>query len=630
MKKINILITLIALSFSVLGQGIQNHGAVIEVTSGAFITIVNGGYINKTQSATDGTIELDGTIALDGDFTNNADAGNIFVNTDGTGVVIFNGTTTQTIGGTGEYINFEGITVNSGASVEIPASKAATANGVLTVNGNFTLITPIGSSVSGSLITNSTIGGTGTITVQRYLTTSERFQHISIPMANITSDLLAVDPNPGYLNPNFYTMNEASDIDPDPSNSNYSNWSNYDDVWNRVQTDINTPVTLNSGTGYTFYHTQDINVSFATSSAVDLSSGDKVFAVTYTDNDDGNSNGNYYDGWNLLGNPFPSALDFNALTRPTHMDAALYLWNGTNYIYYGSGQISGSEQSLNEGTGEAGIIPAMQSFIVHMTKTEDGNLSEPLTIANSARTHSSQAMYKDKQNETPDFPFIKLQAVNNSNEKTDETIVRFIGEAAESFEGGTDMFKMFASGDVPQIYSFTSVPEFPLAINTLPNNNLNRTTPLGYYSSEAGSHTISATEMNFPSETNVYLLDTETNTEINLNEQPTYSFNHAGGDLRGRFYLFSGPGSPNSTNEINNSEISVWSANRNIFIRINTTSSDIDAIVKVYDLLGKPIKSQRMFTGLEEIHVASAEGIYIVNIQTKDGKVTTKKVVIRN
>lgn len=614
---------------SAFGQGISNFGAAIKVESGAVLKIVNGNYINETQSS-DGNIELDGVIYLDGDFTNDADAGNVFINSNSDGELIFSGTGSQTISGTGEYIDFEKVTVNSTSITSVSAEKAITVNGVLTIDGSLSLESPPNANPSGSLITNSSISGSGDITVNRHLSTNNRWQYISIPMSNISSTILTEDPNPGYLNPNFYTYNEASDATPDPSSTSYGNWGDFDDTWQRVQTTLGSPVTLVSGEGYSYYNTQNIEAEYTTSTGPEnLSTGDMNVTVNYTDNDDGSGYGVYYDGWNLIGNPFPSALDFSALSKTTNMDNALYLWDGNNgnYVYYspGSDEIQGSGQTLNS-NGNSPYIPAMQAFIVHLSASS--TVSETFTLANSARTHSNQLMWKEENN--PEFPYIKMEISSGANIKTDQTLVRFIEDSAPGFEGENDAFKMFPLySDVPQIYSLTPAPELPLAINTLSEDDENKTIPLGLFCPVDGNYKISALEMNFPFHTHVFLIDTKSNTYTDLKETPEYNFSMEEGDNRERFYLFSGPDSPTLTQAQNKDYISVWASKRTIFIR-NLNSTDIDAQIRVYNVSGKIIESQRMLSGLHKIHIPDAEGLYIVNIINKDGFVTTKKVVINN
>lgn len=642
MKNLNILFVIVFMPcLSVFGQGIHNYGAQIEVSSGAYITVENGGYLNASQGTYDGSIDLDGAIQIDGDFTNNADAGNVFVNRDTDGEVIFYGTGIQTIGGSGEYIYFERVTVNSGSQTQIPNDKAASVNGVLTVNGELQLLSPADAGPSGSLITYSSIDGTGTITVNRTFNTANRWQYISIPMANIQSDQLTEDPNPGYLNPNFYTMNEASG-GVDPGSAAYSEWDNITDAWISIQPTIGVPQPLNSGTGYIFYHTHDVTTAFETSTGpADLSTGDKSLTVQYTDNDNGGGIGfgNYFDGWNIVGNPYPSAIDISQLNLAgyTYIDPVIYYWDGVNenYVYYGAAVdiVQGGSQTLN-GDGTQ-YIPAMQSFVLHVTNPDADDtqplLEESFNIPNNARTHASQNLWKNSAQETPDFSYIKLEASTELNNFTDETIVRFFPGASANFEGSYDALKMYSLGEeTPQLYSLGDIPELPLAIGTFPEENLEETTiPLGFKSPIEGNYTISVQEINFPYTEYVFLYDMQEDTYTNLKETDTYSFTSEAGDNRDRFYLFAGDNEPTQSQTPIWEQTQIWAQQRTVSVRVNNLSH-ANAEIIIYDMLGRPIKAQHMNSNLERIFIPHAEGIYIVNVNFANGQSKTEKVYISN
>ncbi len=93
-------------------SGIKNYGNTIKISSGATIKIFNGNFTNESS----GKVDNDGNIILEGgNFYNNA-ANNVFINQNNTGNVVFYGTTTQNIGGTGNTSKFENLTVNNSAT----------------------------------------------------------------------------------------------------------------------------------------------------------------------------------------------------------------------------------------------------------------------------------------------------------------------------------------------------------------------------------------------------------------------------------------------------------------------------------------------------------------------------------
>jgi len=673
MKTKHILI-LLAIFFNVnlFAQGVYNSGAYIYVEDGTVLTIAGTGdftnesvghLILKGNGAgqegelvvpgdfvnTSGDVTLtQGKITLSGDFTNNDATSNVFSSADSDGEVVFAGSGTQRITSSeadmSNYIDFEKVTVNSGSNTELVAGSAMTANGVFTVNSGatFTSKTPTSDAASGSLIINSSVGGTGTVNLERYFKVHNRWQYLSVPISNQSSDLL-IDIYGGDINPNFYKYNEAFQGD-DPASSDYGNWADFVGMWQNV----GAGTTLDVGKGYVLNATtaSDVNVTFS-SVVTDLKSGDFDFKVTYTDNDNNGSgsgstnNGKYYDGWNLVGNPFPSALDWDVLGRAPSMDNTVYFWDGDNgsgnYIYHFDDaddhlQGSGVTQTLNSGAET--YIPAYQSFMVHLTPgsiDDNGSVTtEIFALENAAQVHNNHAMYKSESKETPDFEFLRLKVENDG--KSDETIVRFIEGTEKDFNGKEDAFKMFPwDKSIPMIFSVTTeTQEYPLAINSLPISSIGSSIPLGFRTDIEGTYTIQVPEFNFDAGTEVKLIDTQENIETILYEGAEYTFDFAGDESRTRFYIFKGvtgiEEEPISDDIESNAKI--WSSESRVFITVSSYKL-VDADVQIFDMLGRQVIDQKVTGAYNIINIENASGTYFVNLRTKDGKVKTAKVFIK-
>jgi hypothetical protein len=128
-------------------------------------------------------------------------------------------------------------------------------------------------------------------------------------------------------------------------------------------------------------------------------------------------------GWNLVGNPYPSSLDWNsAAWTKTNVNNTIYYYSGAgglnNYKYYiGSG---GETPGVGVNTG-TNVIPPLQGFFVHASG------SGTLGVNNNARIHSNQAYYKSGQEISSDWPLIRIVA--EANGLTDETVIRFLDDA---------------------------------------------------------------------------------------------------------------------------------------------------------------------------------------------------------
>jgi hypothetical protein len=95
-------------------QGMTNNGAYIKIASGTIIRItgIKGNFVNNKSGTLNGKVQNDGKIFVQGNWTNYADAGNLFINRNTVGEVIFNGTTSQNIGGP-QVSSFESLRLNN-------------------------------------------------------------------------------------------------------------------------------------------------------------------------------------------------------------------------------------------------------------------------------------------------------------------------------------------------------------------------------------------------------------------------------------------------------------------------------------------------------------------------------------
>ena len=154
-------------------QGLYNNGSKIAVGTGAYLTIggVTGNYRNETN-VTPASIDLSGTLTLTGNLTNNVAGADILGAVTQGSVVVLNGTTLQTLGGTTIVpFLFPNLTVNNPSGVVL--SKNTQVNGIMTFtsglvnigNTNFTFGSS--STVAGSPSNTSMIVATGTGQVQK-------------------------------------------------------------------------------------------------------------------------------------------------------------------------------------------------------------------------------------------------------------------------------------------------------------------------------------------------------------------------------------------------------------------------------------------------------------------------------
>ncbi len=302
-------------------------------------------------------------------------------------------------------------------------------------------------------------------------------------------------------------------------------------------------------------------------------------------------------GWNLTGNPYPSAIIWDSVNTD-NISAAVYTYNEQTkqYSVYMKGGLS-----LN------GAIPYLEAGKAFFVKASDANVSFSLT--NAARVHYD---FTTPLKATPS-DYLKLAVEGNSY--SDEAIIRFVADATNDYDAQYDAFKLLAEDDaVPQIYSVLQADASKMAINTLtPPGSNGVTVPLDFKASVDGTYKISVKELNFATDVSVVLKDLKDNITQDLRTTPDYSFTYTSGDPVNRFEIQFGAGIT-AVDNIENQELNVdiYSNENNIYIK---TFDNNEYRYEVYDIQGKVIQADKLTNkGLNTIELSTQQGIYIVKV----------------
>ncbi|MCD4731685.1 MAG: T9SS type A sorting domain-containing protein [Bacteroidales bacterium] len=343
-----------------------------------------------------------------------------------------------------------------------------------------------------------------------------------------------------------------------------------------------------------------------------LNTGDLSTSFTATDINGDLSIGDG-EGWNLIGNPYPSAIDVGTENDPvagytwTNIDNTLYAWNGTSWSSF---NMAGNGTGVNGGTR---YVPSMQGFFL---KANDFNPS--FGFSNIARLHSAQANYKSSSN--GDF---EIKLVVTGNGYSDEMIVRSINSATDLFDSKYDAYKLPGLDDVPQLYSKagTSI----LSINTLPEFTEESVIPVCIKVGNSGVYKIAANDFDFTEiGLDVYLEDLEEGFIIKLENNANYEFSSELNDDDHRFNLIFKNTSPDD--EINSSAIQIFSYDNIVQIR---KESGIPSDIYIYDIMGREvITNKENIDNKVELQISNGTGYYMVKIITNN-EIQTKKVFIK-
>ena len=469
------------------------------------------------------------------------------VSTSGSYWVVDNGVFTLTSASATNLAQFANLTITSNSSLTlgtVGTPAYLTVSGTLANNsGNDGLVIPSGS----SLIESSGAAAT----VSRAIPGSE-WHLISAPTSNAKAGMFEGN----YLQKHTESTNAYTDI-------------------------ISVDEALTPARGYALWG----DAGFTATYTGPLNAGDETFASTHAGI-----------GWNLIGNPYASALDWDLAyaANSSKIDAAIYMHvNTSTWASYLSGiQVNAATK----------FISPEQGFFVK------ANAGGTITFTNEMRVHNATTFYKNSE-VVPNL--IRLEVSGNGYK--DEAVFRFLEEASAGFDGQYDAHKLF--GDVPEAPQIYTLGSTELSINSMPATSV---VPLGVKAGSSGTYVISATEVNDMQFAT--LEDTQTGIFTDITQYP-YSFNYTSGEAGNRFKLHF---SALSVDDDEQSSLSIYSYQKTVYVNFN---KQLTGDIYIYNMAGQLITSRETASGLAHIGL-NAPGVYIVKV-VSDKEITTTKVYIQ-
>ncbi|MBM3404866.1 MAG: hypothetical protein FJY10_08250 [Bacteroidetes bacterium] len=388
----------------------------------------------------------------------------------------------------------------------------------------------------------------------------ERFHDAGAPVSNGTYALLQQQPSP----PNqFFRWNE-------PLNE----WENLNDG-----EDPATP--LDVARGY--------RIKYAGSAPMrnfdgNFSSGPIHIPISYTPAPSGG------DGWNLVGNPYPSAIfaarpgggnDF--IEQNDSIWGSLYFYDGTapmingrtDYAVY---NLAGAVRGLENGLISNGVIAPGQGFFVKAY-----NANTEVHFDNNMRTGNNGLFFKRQTD-----PQQILLSLKNSENDYNEILFSFMADATVDPDRLLDAPKLKGNSSL-SLYSLINNEGFVIQSNPTLSSNDVYALPLGFETAVPGQHVMKLEWFeNIPPNLYILLEDLVTGMTVNLKDSPEYSFSVAtSGVFLNRFILHITPYLFSPALDDSKQDLTVFSKNKTVtFIYKGTDPMDR---IRLFDISGKEI-----------------------------------------
>jgi hypothetical protein len=532
-----------------------------------------------------------GTLNIYGNYTNNGTYYDL-------GTTAFVGSGAQSINGIADSLN--NLTIQNSAGVTINAATyvkkyltlmtgALTTNDKLTVDIYFGAILGIG---TGSI--------TGNVTVVRTIW-SDKWHYISSPLNGKTvADWNTIVPVKFGANANLYFYDETNTS------------SNQAIGWSAIGS---TATPINSMKGYSLYFPRGI---YKTNFSI---TGGYTHTQTYTNAALSNTASGVpsSDGWNLVGNPYPSEIDWDAVSGWTKigLDNSIYFFDQVNnrYASYASGT---NPVSINGGTR---YIPSMQGFYVKVTNPGTGTLGMTKNVRSAVVNRDNWRVASEQQ-------MIRLTAT--SGNFSDETVVRLHDEATDAFDSQWDAYKLMNTGSTPNISTALSGTNF--SINSISSSTLEKTIPVKLIANVAGIYSITADITGFEGSAFFELEDKALAVHHNLSADPVYTVTLAAGDTTTRLFLHykntsSALDVTDTKDGLSNEGLSITAYQQQISINFNQQMPS-EASVYVCDVIGNRIftlENTDSSSGRIECTLPSASnGVYLVKVVSSAGSKTQR------
>ncbi|RLD37281.1 MAG: hypothetical protein DRI74_07165 [Bacteroidetes bacterium] len=379
-------------------------------------------------------------------------------------------------------------------------------------------------------------------------------------------------------------------------------------------------VNLKVGRGYTVKKSQDSIEKYEgifNSGEVKIPTLTNTLGVSYST--DG------YSGWNLIGNPYTSSIDWDKVELPSKVNGQVSVWvmhteNGET-VYDWKVWVKSFWSIFGFGDPEAHYIAPGEGFFVFSNDMENISFD------------SSVQLHHFTENNTKNVPTPVLNEAMeikaSGNNFSSSFYLRFLDDAKFDFDPQLDAFKRLTeSKKLPQIYN--KLEETILAANSIPHPAEDDILHLAFTCGTEGAYKLDFIGIDgFDYEQNFYLKDNISGEITNLRQEQTIEFNYKFSDPENRFDLLFGLVSGTNDLEKDKFGTNIYQSAGNIYIKTNYPQKQ-NLKVEIKNLLGQSVYSSKTindFTNGKDLNLPNAT--YLVSIIDKDYYMTKKVAVYK-
>lgn len=351
--------------------------------------------------------------------------------------------------------------------------------------------------------------------------------------------------------------------------------------------------------------------------------------------------------YNLIGNPYPSAIDADLFIteNASITNGTLYFWthntantnnvyNANDYAKYNlTGALRTTTVAINGGTAPNGKIAAGQGFFIE-TKTglADGTYSAVFNNAMRVAGNNDQFFRGSAAKTNTNSISEGLErhrvwlSLQSSLGAYNQMLLGYIEGATNDFDSLFDG-KTIAAGNSVSIYTMNGEDDLAIQGKSLPFSETD-IIPIGYSTTLNGELSIDLDDFDGVFTTqNVYLLDKTTNTFHDLKNSP-YTFVTTSGNFEERFELrFISEALSIIIPTITDNDIKIIAKNHQL--EVLSPAMAISKI-EVYDILGKLLFTKNdLNTNLFQTNTLQLSSqVLLVKVTLDNGQRVTKKTVL--